>query len=347
MEIEQMGTRVVLLVVMLQLGCVFSHLAAQSSSSTIVISQVYGGGGNSGATLRNDFVELFNRGSVAVTINNWTVQYASANGSSWDGTILSGTIQPGQYYLVQEAQGNGGTASLPTADASGGINLSATDGKVALVNNSTNLSGTSPSGSQIIDFVGYGAANASEGGPVSALDNKTAAIRGAAGCSDTNNNHADFITGSPSPRNSKSAVNLCSPALSKPDLVLTAFAAPTNGTVGASLTPTSATIKNQGGTAAGPFRVAYYLSPIAAMTPSSVSTGTYCNVSAGLGAGGTFTCTNTVAVPSTCRREPGTSWHWQMTRVKSTNPTKPTTCGHPIAEQSRLPVGARSSRRAE
>ena len=89
-------------------------LRPQASIPPIVISQVYGGGGNTGATLRNDFVELFNRGGAAVTVSGWTIQYASASGSSWDRTVLSGTIQPGQYYLIQEAQGNAGTASLPT-----------------------------------------------------------------------------------------------------------------------------------------------------------------------------------------------------------------------------------------
>jgi hypothetical protein len=58
------------------------HLVKASSS--IVISQIYGGGGNSGATLRNDFVELFNRSSAAVSVAGWTIQYASSTGSSWD-----------------------------------------------------------------------------------------------------------------------------------------------------------------------------------------------------------------------------------------------------------------------
>jgi len=35
-------------------------------STTIVISQVYGGGGNSGAVYTHDFVELFNLGSATV-----------------------------------------------------------------------------------------------------------------------------------------------------------------------------------------------------------------------------------------------------------------------------------------
>jgi uncharacterized protein len=186
-----------------------SPIAAQNGG--IVISQIYGGGGNTSATLRNDFIELFNRSDKAVSISGWSVQYASATGSSWDRTLLSGTLQPGQYYLVQEAQGNGGSISLSAPDLSGGINLSATSGKVALVNNTSNLSGTAPSGSQIVDFVGYGAANAAEGSTAPELTNTAAAIRQSAGCTDTNNNRADFQGGSPSPRNSRSQAKPCTP----------------------------------------------------------------------------------------------------------------------------------------
>src|ERR1041385_8553709 len=132
------------------------------ASSSVVISQVYGGGGNSGATLRNDFVELFNRSNTAINVTGWSIQYASASGSSWDRTLLTGVIQPGQYYLVQEAEGTGGSVSLPTPDLVGVTNMSLSDGKVVLVSNSTALTGTAPSGSQIVDFVGYGGANASE-----------------------------------------------------------------------------------------------------------------------------------------------------------------------------------------
>jgi predicted extracellular nuclease len=68
----------------------------------IVISQLYGGGGNAGASYQNDYIELFNRGSSAVRLDGWSVQYAAANGDAWDRTILSGSIVPGQYFLVQE-----------------------------------------------------------------------------------------------------------------------------------------------------------------------------------------------------------------------------------------------------
>ena len=37
-------------------------------SQDIVISQVYGGGGNASATYTHDFIELFNRGTAPVNI---------------------------------------------------------------------------------------------------------------------------------------------------------------------------------------------------------------------------------------------------------------------------------------
>src|SRR5664279_2876321 len=87
-------------------------LTAAPLNAQIVISQVYGGGGNSGATLKNDFVELFNRGASPVNVTGWSVQYASSTGTSWQATSLTGTIGAGQYFLVQEAPGAAGTADL-------------------------------------------------------------------------------------------------------------------------------------------------------------------------------------------------------------------------------------------
>ena len=77
--------------------------AARSASPDIVVSQLSGGGGNSGATYANDFVELFNRGATAVDLGAWSIQYASATGTSWQVTPLTGSVQPGKYFLVQLA----------------------------------------------------------------------------------------------------------------------------------------------------------------------------------------------------------------------------------------------------
>ncbi|MBA2297073.1 MAG: lamin tail domain-containing protein [Actinobacteria bacterium] len=181
----------------------------------VVISQVYGGGGNSGATLRNDFIELFNSGSSSVSIAGWTVQYASSAGASWQTTPVAGSLAPGQHYLVQEAAGAGGTTNLPTPDATGSIAMSGTAGKVALVKNATALTCGATPGSclpsdSIADFVGYGTATDFEGSAATvALTNTTAALRAAGGCTDTDQNGADFSTGAPAPRNTASPLTPC------------------------------------------------------------------------------------------------------------------------------------------
>src|SRR5262245_31331114 len=94
---------------------------SRAASLTVVISQVYGGGGNSGAPLTNDFIELHNLTAAAVSVDGWSVQYASATGTGNFGatttqiTELSGTIAPHGYLLVQEAGGAVGSP-LPTPD---------------------------------------------------------------------------------------------------------------------------------------------------------------------------------------------------------------------------------------
>jgi DNA/RNA endonuclease G (NUC1) len=180
-------------------------------STGLVISQIYGGGGNGGSVYKNDFIELYNGSSTTVSLAGWSVQYASAAGTSWQVTNLTGTIQPGQYYLVQEAVGAGGTTNLPTPDATGAIAMSATAGKVALVNTTTALSGSGcPFGSSTVDFIGFGTtASCVEGTTVTAnLSNTTAAVRKDGGRQDTNDNSADFTTNSaPAPRNTGSPFN--------------------------------------------------------------------------------------------------------------------------------------------
>ncbi len=178
----------------------------------LVISQVYGGGGNSGATLRNDFIELFNPGGASVTLTGWSVQYASAAGTTWQVTALSGSIPPGGYYLVQEAQGTGGTTALPTPDATGTIAMGAAAGKVAVVPSTTALAGACPVG--VVDAVSFGTTASDCGARTTAtLSNTTAAIRGDQGCAYTKDLSLDFSTGAPTPRNSATAIHVCPGAL--------------------------------------------------------------------------------------------------------------------------------------
>lgn len=195
-----------------------------AAAGRMVISQVYGGGGNSGATLTHDFVELFNAGDQPVVIDGWSVQYASSSGTSWQSTPISGTVEPGRYFLVQQARGSGGSLALPAPDALGTIAMAAGSGKVALVASETRLSGSCPL-ADAVDLVGFGSANCFAGDAATpSLSNTTAALRGDAGCLVSGDNAADFSRASPAPRNSASPASPCAtpslPQLSVADVRL-------------------------------------------------------------------------------------------------------------------------------
>ena len=188
---------------------------ARGASPDLVVSQVFAGGGNSGAPYANDFVELFNRGSTPIDVSSWTVQYASATGTTWQVTALAGSIAPGRHYLVQLASGGTVGAALPTPDATGTSNLAVSGGKVALARSTTALACGATAGScsvvtSVADLVGYGTASDYEGATAAAaIDNTTAATRGSGGCDDTDANSVDFAPAAAAPRNSSSAVLTC------------------------------------------------------------------------------------------------------------------------------------------
>jgi predicted extracellular nuclease len=168
-----------------------------AAAGDVVVSQVYGGGGNSGAALKNDFIELYNRSSATVDLSTWSVQYASSAGSTWQMTRLNGSVAAGAHYLIQEGAGSGGTVDLPAPDATGSIAMSATSGKVALVAAQTALTGSCPLAGAV-DFVGYGtSASCAEGSPTPNLSNTKAAIRKGGGAQDTDSNADDFDVDAP------------------------------------------------------------------------------------------------------------------------------------------------------
>jgi predicted extracellular nuclease len=207
---------------------------SQAISSDIVISQVYGGGGNGGATYTHDFIELFNRGTSTVSLTGWSVQYATATGTGNFGSspaqlteLPSVALAPGQYLLIQEAQGIGGTTSLPTPDVvdADPINVSGTGGKVAVVTSTTGLgcngSSTPCTPAQLAlikDLVGWDGANFYEMAAAPATTNTTAILRLSNGCSETDNNASDFAASAPTPRNTASPLNSCSAVDAAPEV---------------------------------------------------------------------------------------------------------------------------------
>lgn len=198
---------------MKKLFTVLGLFAIAAMNAQIVINEVYGGGGNNGATLKNDFIELINRGTAPVTLSNATLQYASAAGTfNQYHPVPTITLNPGQTYLIQEAAGAGGSvdlepdfiAPIPTNFGSGtntvpGFAMAAANGKIALVSNDTQISG--PTDANVLDFVGYGSATQYEGSAAAPAASATNSVSRTNGI-DTNNNGADFTAGTPTPRNS-------------------------------------------------------------------------------------------------------------------------------------------------
>jgi len=182
-------------------------------NAQIVISELYRTGGNSESIVKNNYILLKNIGAFSASLSGATIQYAP-EGSNFTQyhTLPTLTLGPGKSFLIKEAVSNEDDVDFPAADfaptdiinfndtlnPSKGIALAAS-GKIALVGNTTMVTG--PTGDHILDFVGYGPmANQFEGsGPAPAL-NGTAAIKRIG--EDSNDNKKDFIVSTVQPVNS-------------------------------------------------------------------------------------------------------------------------------------------------
>lgn len=192
-------------------GALFAASPAQAVSANVVISEVYGGGGNTGATWKNDFIELYNRSDAAVDVTGWLLQYYSAGGTApTNTTTLTGSVAPKHSYLVQMSAGSGGTVSLPTPDNTGTAAMSGTSGRIDL-----RLADTT-----IVDRVGYGTALTFEGSPAPGLSNTTSATRNSP-CVDTDNNATDFRATDPTPENGTVGIPGCAvpPPVDDPETI--------------------------------------------------------------------------------------------------------------------------------
>ena len=180
----------------------------------LLISQIYGAGGNTGALYTHDFIELRNNGFETVDLGQFAIQYASATGSfssSSNIIFLSGTILSGGYFLIQCSGGTNGVPLPVAADLVCNVNLAASAGKLALIVNDQFLTGYNPDDPWkpgVIDFAGYGNANQSRGNPAPAPSNILAVFRKENGSMDTGDNALDFETRTPDPRNSSSPIFL-------------------------------------------------------------------------------------------------------------------------------------------
>ena len=184
---------------------------AQAQVNHVVIAALYGGGSNAGALYTNDFIELYNPTGNPISLANYSVQYAGATSYTWQAQPINNTIPAGGFLLIQLA-GNGTVGvPLPNADVIGSMNLSATTGKVALVDTVNTLFGSGMGDSTVIDLVGYGpTASGYETNPGPALTSKKCLVRISGACSTSGDNSVDFIaSNSFVPQNAASPVSFC------------------------------------------------------------------------------------------------------------------------------------------
>lgn len=211
-----------------------SDFTTAGALQDLVISQVYGGGGNNGAKYTHDYVELFNQSDHEVELAGKTLQYVSSGASFTKAKNLltlpptTAKLGPGQYFLIQLATGAtaGATpvgAALTDVDYMATqplelISMSKETGKLALVATADDAiegcgaPGTPCDGAKLLDLVAYGPSASQFRGvaPAPALSTATAAIRRFGGCAHSGDNSLDFEAAEPAPRNGKTPASpLC------------------------------------------------------------------------------------------------------------------------------------------
>lgn len=212
--------RATTLLVAMVLGVLVAHSAFAANS--VRISMIYGGGGGGSGPYKYDFVELFNNSGAPINIGGWTLQYGSATGPAFANSapvmpVPAGAVIPAcGYYLMQISAANAAGADLPvTPDAimSTTVDISQSNGKIALVNNNVNTAHTCSGnsvGGDLVDAVGWGTATCFEGAASAALGATLVDLRKGAGTQDTDSNSNDFTqptAASTTIHNSQSAQN--------------------------------------------------------------------------------------------------------------------------------------------
>ena len=195
------------------------------ADSNIRISQIYTRGGEAGATYQNDFIELFNRGNVDVNLSGWSLNISNFSGTPPNLQISATNIRlfsavgyimsPGSHLLIRF--GGSGSIGQPLTGADVDLNpfpLSETGGQIVLTAKDKVLPfGYCPAAPDltgvVVDYVGYGTAICYENSVTLAPPANKALLRVGGGCTDNNNNLADFSFATPNPRTSRDAVAPC------------------------------------------------------------------------------------------------------------------------------------------
>jgi hypothetical protein len=189
------------------------------ADSNIVISQIYTRGGETGAIYQNDFIELYNRGNSIVDINGWMLHITTFEGSfpSVIGIrfVSSGSIPifPGMHMLFTFPAGGANGQPLNGDFPVPFVSLGSAGGQIVLLGKDQSLPAGCPASPDltgaVADYVGYGTAACFEGTVTLAPPATKSLTRINGGCTDTNNNLADFSFADPNPRGFTSTIVQC------------------------------------------------------------------------------------------------------------------------------------------
>ncbi|WP_199849725.1 ExeM/NucH family extracellular endonuclease [Blastococcus sp. Marseille-P5729] len=171
-----------------------TQLPAAAVSDGVIINELYARGGSANQPYTNKFVELHNPTGTAIDLNGMSIQYRSATGTgNASGVVaLTGTIEPGGYYVIQLGSNGTTGAPLPEPDQTSGVNPSGTTGTVFLASTTTAINpATQPE--LVVDKLGYGGSNSPEGTAATYTgSNSTPGSLGRTTAVDTDDNATDF-----------------------------------------------------------------------------------------------------------------------------------------------------------
>jgi len=200
-------------------------MAQSTADPNIRISQIYTRGGEAGSTYQNDFIELFNRGNVDVDINGWSLNIKNFAGTppniqiSSTGIKLSNpngiVIGAGKHFLIKFGGSGAGGQTINNPDINlNPVPISDTGGEIALIAKDQSLPFSyCPAAPDltgvVVDYVGYGIAICYEGTVTLAPGADKSLTRIGGGCTDNNNNLADFSFATPNPRTRADAATPC------------------------------------------------------------------------------------------------------------------------------------------
>jgi 5'-nucleotidase len=191
-------------------GTALAASAAEPAPADVIINEAYLKGGSAGAPFTNKFIELYNAGGTAQNLTGWSLQYRSASGTGVATTVtLSGTINPGSYFLVQAASNGANGVALPTPDQVTSFNPGGQNGVLWLSDQSSPLTltpGSVVGTPGVVDLLGYGSGNTFETKAApDAGGNTTPNALTRTGFVDTDDNSTDFtVTTTVTPQNSGS-----------------------------------------------------------------------------------------------------------------------------------------------